>query len=186
MSGGGGWGQKQGLLSLDPETTISTESKEQAASNEEEESEEQQISGLGDLAKAGSWIQFFAADTDRAGPNVEPSKDLTYGPDKWTRSTVIGTTRSTIDDVPLARPSDTAPMIKRAVAPDTILQIGHFGAVSERGVFLHWDRDKRLNSTKIDLPYSYFYQTNANRHSRFNIGPSVNTPYSPRILMVEE
>jgi hypothetical protein len=149
VSGGGGWGTKQGLLSLDPQKTF----------NEDEETqldflngsiEEQQMSALGNIAKPGDYIQFFAKNPRWQKPSEQ--RLLYLDPKK--RSVVIGTNPSTIDDVPV---------------PETSTQLrifhGHFGCASQSGIYLsqkstkskHDEPEKSKSVSKIDLPYSYVY-----------------------------
>ncbi|KAK3355838.1 hypothetical protein B0H65DRAFT_585453 [Neurospora tetraspora] len=79
LSGGGGWGAKQGLLSLDPQDRDNrrkkpTNSSKDSENNEAEEDDDDDMEGLerflrtlrgeqnvGDIASPGSWVQFFVA-----------------------------------------------------------------------------------------------------------------------------
>lgn len=167
VSGGGGWGAKQGLLSLDPQTIyrnddVETEPRFDWMTHSPQEAEDQQASALGDIAKPGDYVQFFAANIQKPRePAVfEPEEpaDLPKSPDPdyWRRSLVFGTAPSTIDDLP------STPQ-KRCHEP-VILQKGHFGAVSERGMYINLPsrqerggRDNPVVQSKIDLPYSFSY-----------------------------
>ncbi|KAM7194745.1 hypothetical protein V8F33_007123 [Rhypophila sp. PSN 637] len=57
LSGGGGWGQKQGLLSLDPESRYSTEDHEDVESFIRSFKGEEAV-GSG-IVTPGSWVQYF-------------------------------------------------------------------------------------------------------------------------------
>lgn len=161
MSGGGGWGAKQGLLSLDPQTTY-TEIPEARFDFSQGTMAEQQASALGNLAQEGAFIQFFAAyDKHIQGEPVRFDHVATRG------SIVLGSVPSTVDDI---APSQTL------VAPPEgeklyHLKSGHFGFVSESGVFVHHGFKKpnvgsnpdplhvpSEHFTKIDLPHSYMYR----------------------------
>lgn len=63
MSGGGGWGQKQGLLSLDPESRYSTEDQEDIDSFIRSFKGEE-TAGSGIVAP-GSWVQFLVERATR-------------------------------------------------------------------------------------------------------------------------
>ncbi|KAJ4364885.1 hypothetical protein N0V85_009266 [Neurospora sp. IMI 360204] len=109
LSGGGGWGAKQGLLSLDPQDRdncrkTSTTSSKDSENNEAEEDDDDDMEGLerflrtlrgeqnvGDIASPGSWVQFFVAPAHlERGPwdaanskgvvkNRRPAEKLTLG-----------------------------------------------------------------------------------------------------------
>ena len=182
MSGGGGWGAKNGLLSLDPQNSY-IEAGEALFDFSNGSLEEQQVSALGNIAKPGAYIQFFAADSSRIGHAErlpEPAKKHLNVVDTFQNSLVIGTVPSTIDNVPrnqINHGQETSGVRKSFIKA----QLGHFGCVSESGVFLNLaevehnryedriDHIRRENSTKIDLPYSYFYRSTWNRAHREQI-----------------
>ncbi|KAE8441152.1 hypothetical protein EG329_005808 [Mollisiaceae sp. DMI_Dod_QoI] len=171
VSGGGGWGPKQGLLSLDPQTENEMSSGPGSGSLEE-----QKISALGNLAQTGASIQFLVMDN-----NLEPPPPPIYA-DRYMswKTTVFGTIPSTIDDIPKLSTSSNPTRYR-------FLQ-GHFGCVSGSGIFYYQEgleteekpnpegeeraeesikskeisnarRQARLpmTRTKIDLPSSYVY-----------------------------
>ena len=153
MSGGGGWGAKQGLLSLDPQRTYN-EVEEPQLDFVNGSLEEQQISALGNLAQPGAYIQFFVGNPGKSHTTLE--KRLNYF-DPKKRNVVIGTTPSTIDDIPI----DTVDKGGEHVR----IRNGHFGCVSQSGIYLS-KKDPGSNpntsespsfGTKIDLPHSYVY-----------------------------
>jgi len=160
LSGGGGWGAKQGLLSLDPQTTYS-EIPEARFDFSGGSLEEQQTSALGNIAQEGAYIQFFVArrDTSKALP-VPESSDVQVS---MRRSAVFGAVPSTVDDIPTPR-AELDTNSTDTPASLFITRPGHFGFVSESGMFvrhgLHRASSKPPapdNFTKIDMPYSYFY-----------------------------
>ncbi|EAA29188.3 hypothetical protein GE21DRAFT_1582 [Neurospora crassa] len=109
LSGGGGWGAKQGLLSLDPQdrdhyrkTPTTSSSKDRENNEAEEEDDGDDMEGLerflrtlrgeqnvGDIASPGSWVQFFVApahlerlpwDASKSVVNTRrPAEKLTLG-----------------------------------------------------------------------------------------------------------
>jgi hypothetical protein len=155
VSGGGGWGAKQGLLSLDPQTKYNTVN-EARFDFSDASLEEQQTSALGNIAQEGASIQFFVA-----GKHRENGESVAYDVTGIVRKTVVlGGVPSTVDDVPKSNQEN----------PDKKLYSlpGHFGCVSESGIYLQ-DKDlismstgeitstepKAVPQTKIDLPFSY-------------------------------
>lgn len=75
MSGGGGWGDKAGLLSLDPETSPFPLSEEEQMRN---------LFGVGggsDYAPVGSEVQFFIPElgAEEAQPSEQDSHGLVFG-----------------------------------------------------------------------------------------------------------
>ncbi|RDL36790.1 uncharacterized protein BP5553_06142 [Venustampulla echinocandica] len=149
LSGGGGWGNKQGLLSLDPQTTYYGKNHVPLEFSHRT-MEEQQTSALGILAEPGAFIQFF---TTKPGSN-EITRTQVSGSDPSVRSVVVGTIPSPVDGIAMEISDD---------ANDTIeIQGGHFGCVSQAGLYIHKDREnKEPYETKVDLPYSFFYSGTA-------------------------
>ena len=158
LSGGGGWGAKLGLLSLDPQLTFN-EISEARFDFSTGSLEDQQNSALGKIAEVDAFIQFFIANA--TAPVVPFAKPSVHG-DVWQQTTVIGAVPSTIDD----QRTDEA---DSSTEDYITYQKGHFGAVSESGMFLSTFPAKNGNDsdqiaedlplhTKIDLPYSYVYR----------------------------
>ncbi|KAM3089116.1 hypothetical protein ACMFMG_000733 [Clarireedia jacksonii] len=183
LSGGGGWGLKQGLLSLDPQ--VNYENIEEARFNMSPgaSKQEMQDTALGDLARAGDWIQFFTVSPSKVKHSYEGPEplDLHYWQDSitkerlstpdtaeaagWMESTVFGAVPSTIDKMP---GNDDGIRSEGGV----VFQQGHFGAVTESGLFLRSEQRLRKEywkhisitsefhsyDTKIDIPHSYVYR----------------------------
>jgi hypothetical protein len=157
VSGGGGWGIKQGLLSLDPQTTPSI-TDEPRFDNSTQSIEQQQATALGDLASPGSFIQFYTADSVSM-PSTSSTSSSTVN--DWNLSVVIGTVPSTIDDVP----DTSAKKSKIDGGKDMEWLCNHLGVVSESGIYLEsrpLPINPKTNSeklhcpvvTKIDMPFS--------------------------------
>ncbi|KUJ22876.1 uncharacterized protein LY89DRAFT_714581 [Mollisia scopiformis] len=178
VSGGGGWGPKQGLLSLDPETRLPRPASE-LEDKPLETMDEDMISGLGNIAETGASIQFLVVDDGLPPPLPMGRKRFT----STRKSIVFGSIPSTIDDIPETNDS----------LQETRYQyrVGHFGCVSGSGIFFqHGNPSSKTTSTserglevegapepekasgttqqaerkeptfvrtKIDLPYSYMY-----------------------------
>lgn len=173
MSGGGGWGAKQGLLSLDPQTTYKTVN-EARFDFSSVSLEEQQASALGNIAHPNAVIQFFLAngemisrplpDTFQGNEPVEASQKRTYA-DMFQTATVFGAVPSTVDIIPTFE----SPASVTTPGDSIEFRKGLFGAVSESGMYYdstvpkdiisgeHVTRPVAI-STKIDLPYSYLFR----------------------------
>ncbi|KAH7363820.1 hypothetical protein BKA65DRAFT_489714 [Rhexocercosporidium sp. MPI-PUGE-AT-0058] len=158
LSGGGGWGAKQGLLSLDPQTTYS-EVPEARFDFSGGSLEDQQTSALGNIAQEGAFIQFFVARRQRSIVPVRRQGTYKY---LMKRSAVFGAVPSTVDDIP---PPQRAANEDASTGTESIhIRRGHFGFVSESGMFIRHgpahkpDRSPTADKfTKVDMPYSYFY-----------------------------
>ncbi|KAK4043643.1 hypothetical protein C8A01DRAFT_43401 [Parachaetomium inaequale] len=145
LSGGGGWGPKQGLLSLDPQTEFAPDE------NQDLQSFMDSFHGknAGGIASPGSYVQFF----------VEAAYSMSEGwsvplPRRWdpvetsaTPTTVFGTPGAVIGASPLD-----------AVRSYPSL----FGAVSSAGVYLSREKAAKdgegrewVAASKMDTPRSY-------------------------------
>jgi len=169
VSGGGGWGVKQGLLSLDPQTTYSTVN-EARFDFSTGTIEEQQSSALGNIAQANSLIQFFIADSEKL-LRRSILDERSRARDVFQDGTVVGTAPSTIDEIPQEEPLPVNGSSKlRHRNRRIFFQAGRFGAVSESGLYLSsnvvksdseqpvMSREGHLINTKIDFPYSYIFR----------------------------
>lgn len=158
VSGGGGWGKKQGLLSLDPEVTFAAGARSREASLDEvftsrSETEpvlindlpdfleglglEENIAQLSQVASPCDYIQFFVTSEDDIKREARStSSTLTYSfgvdsPDEWAETSSTTSER-------------------------VVLIQNYFGAVSESAIS-YSQKDSSLASkceTKISVPGS--------------------------------
>lgn len=138
MSGGGGWGPKQGLLSLDPQTQLATDDHEDLQSFMDS------FQGKGGIASPGTYVQFLveAAYPGRAQWSIPNARHFDFS-DMTAVTSVLGTPGAIVS----ADPFD-------AVTSYPSL----FGAVSSEGMLLHkapYPNDERELATKMDMPRSY-------------------------------
>ncbi|TWU76844.1 hypothetical protein ED733_006089 [Metarhizium rileyi] len=134
LSGGGGWGSKKGLLSLDPEQT-------HLAVSEEDELE-RFMKSMGDSGSAppGAHIQFFI-------PAMAPPETTTCS----ATGVVFG--------VPLSAEASE----KAETTMNGFLVADHFGALSSQGVYLsgRTDADSQFcHESKINVPGSRIFVGN--------------------------
>ncbi|KAF2207895.1 hypothetical protein CERZMDRAFT_101919 [Cercospora zeae-maydis SCOH1-5] len=151
LSGGGGWGKKAGLLSLDPDSHYSTrELRGDQGWNftfDGDSSEEMLAAGrkqaLGEVTREGESIVFFLATPSDAkeGPNMDMVDDIQHtGPG----GIVLGALPASLDD---------------ERASENSCQVTHhgwnFGALSEGGLALTIAKDGApVIQTKADIPYA--------------------------------
>jgi len=176
LSGGGGWGQKAGLLALDPLTHFSCDDSDQPSHFTNDPDSTSFF--LGDAARIGDYIQFFISRAQ--GTKVEPN--LGYIPSRlW--SLHVGTIPSTIDQLPTERYVNVSPLDflnSRSLIADIYVSIfskpseaadsnhdayfpDHFGVLSEKGLSIRispvepWTQPTiRSNHSKVDVPFSLF------------------------------
>ncbi|KAL7627809.1 hypothetical protein AAE478_002004 [Parahypoxylon ruwenzoriense] len=144
LSGGGGWGLKQGLLSLDPETTYS-------------------------LPDEGDVEMFIKAFQERHNPNpseglVTPGSYLMFCTEPHCTEKEIGSSpRMTTSTTAISVAPDTDQELDSATMSEEIEVIdGHFGVASKAGFFLKVAAPPQLTdgptkppralTTKVDLP----------------------------------
>ncbi|KAL4810058.1 hypothetical protein BDV18DRAFT_52425 [Aspergillus unguis] len=161
MSGGGGWGKKQGLLSLDPEMSFgkfddeSIEPLHQVLSNNEVSTHKvdtplelppfmQDLSTLSQAAEPGDYIQFFAS-VEKPGMHTH-SRDPTHSSESFSCS--FGVMSDT----------DTSPS-QRTQHKDVLVVPNYFGALSEKAITYSQPlAESRMEPsetrTKIDVPGS--------------------------------
>lgn len=163
VSGGGGWGLKQGLLSLDPQEgpdgnalNAATFGNATAMFGEHMASTKPPTSNEA-ATTTNYWLQFFVENLGSAAPSVI-SQELKDEPGTagLHAKSVFAPSRSTTDDAIPSPIQFTQSTSASAISP----QPNHFGAVSSRGIYwrqrslpgIQQDSFSRL--VKIDLPKS--------------------------------
>lgn len=171
LSGGGGWGKKAGLLSLDPNTGYGQEHVDPQASRDLQtsasdadldfdfDSFSRETEELKSIVKKGDYIQFYISPSASAedvlvqsDPNNQDAESLSY-----LSTAEFGTIPSTVDDMPGAQIADDSSQSAIQVHPN------HFGALSESGMALYLgnesdshlpkDRTPFEPATKVDVPF---------------------------------
>lgn len=151
LSGGGGWGKKAGLISLDPDDSYSTRELRQDAGwevNINEDLAEQQRQALGEIAKPDEMVMFFIAPEGLEGYRGA-GKALDNG-EATDAGAVFGSLPSSIDSVPdTTAQNDGAATVK--------YHADFLGALSEEGLaFTSTAKDGTVTKTKFDVPFSRF------------------------------
>lgn len=156
LSGGGGWGKKAGLLSLDPDTAyISRELRSDRGwefgleVGNDGGAMDRNKKALGDVVKAGDGIMFFLAPRDAKFPPARTGK-ISQLLRTAERSAIFGAIPSTVDAVPQDDFSGSQEKFQVKHQP------GVFGALSEGGLAIKVTRgDTVLSQTKYDIPFGY-------------------------------
>lgn len=157
VSGGGGWGLKQGLLSLDPETTLLNSTETSHNFDSSDSVDNNQIQALGNIAKPGFWVQFLISHSITPATPLETVDLDTLTPgSKSTISLSFGCTASTVDDIPQSSADPSAPSKEDDIQPVVSGYYGHFGAMSEAGIFIRIVENGVVTGSKIDVPNSEF------------------------------
>lgn len=156
MSGGGGYGKKQGLLSLDPQTSFHA-GEGFPSSASEENAEQQEIDLLSCVAEPGDLIQFFIVPSYAEAREVSP-----YHHRDRHGEIRFGT-------VPPPKELSSDPITEPATGSGgdkTEYRHGIFGVLSEQGLgvtmdthcsgvkqYAGVDRVGRVVQTKLDMPF---------------------------------
>ncbi|KAF2154845.1 hypothetical protein K461DRAFT_291755 [Myriangium duriaei CBS 260.36] len=163
-SGGGGWGNKAGLLSLDPETSFQDSiTTSDATANGDMRDAGWLSTGLEPIARSGDYIRFFFIPPsllDSVSSQVPAATAPVTG---QASGCEFGVVPSTIDDISSSNrlvekmPGGNAPIVFH----------NRFGAMSERGISVQvqsysgWGESlqSHRNETKIDVPFARFSVT---------------------------
>lgn len=142
MSGGGGWGDKKGLLSLDPQTKFSTTDDEDidsfARSFLGQHSGSDKTGGSGDILSPGDYVSFFV-DTKTYPPRgiAEPQRDTVES-------------FQLCVDLPEKHDWSNTPSETTAAAPTTEVFLNYFGAASGQAMFVGPETFTGLEKPRIE------------------------------------
>ncbi|KAL8704994.1 MAG: hypothetical protein Q9201_001891 [Fulgogasparrea decipioides] len=155
LSGGGGWGNKQGLLALDPERDFDvTPELPPIEGFEYEDMEADRRRNIGQLINPGDSVKFFVATSEVSFPKKSSAAKASSA--SWEivperTSFVFGTLPSTIDAMPA--PDLTA--ANESGSRPCIYVPGHFGMLSEAGMSFGAAKPNGQSiQSKIDIPYA--------------------------------
>ncbi|GAB7340338.1 hypothetical protein MBLNU457_6788t1 [Dothideomycetes sp. NU457] len=174
MSGGGGWGKKAGLLSLDPDASYDPQPEILGSSGDTPAfMNAEDLSPVGEVAEEGDLIQFFIWPY---GVDMKPRVESSYLADDVGSSFEFGVIPSTVD----SDPANNEP--KAETSPQQSLYKNHFGALSEGGMaighthIMTWeafseegpapyDHCEELSyASKVDVPFARYSHLNINNH----------------------
>ncbi|KAI7140834.1 hypothetical protein KC324_g16184, partial [Hortaea werneckii] len=156
LSGGGGWGKKAGLLSLDPDSMYSNRelrSDDGWTFNFEDESEDaaekQQKEALGEIVKEGEQIMFMLGPVDNSYQDKRAQESV----EQADCAALFGAIPSSIDTIPTEqKDSDSADAVS--------LEQNFFGALSEGGMAVTIKQPEKPDlQSKVDVPYGHIRLT---------------------------
>ena len=131
LSGGGGWGEKQGLLALDPDSNYSPRQQAfQSSIEDEQDTEAEKLQALGEVVKPGDIVTFYV-------PSLAQTNALDLEPRLGAHSSlaplylIFGSLPSTMDVMPDLLPTKTT-----SKETDCVILDGCFGMLSEQGMSL--------------------------------------------------
>lgn len=163
LSGGGGWGKKAGLLSLDPMPIGAPQSERVVEMDGDYETVDEFSTALKPVVKDGDYIQFYispavaqdqGADVHGFLSEETPSNTSPTQPWSWE----FGVIPSTIDSIP-----GDSPQKSSQAHGEIAVHKGVFGALTEGGLTLMRGRGmdektgiarKDFNATTIDVPFA--------------------------------
>ena len=133
LSGGGGWGEKQGLLALDPDSSYSPRQQAfQLSTGDEQNTEAERLQALGEVVKPGDMVTFYVRN-----PSLAQTDTLDLRPYFVDHSSLaplsltFGSLPSTMDVMPDLLRTKTTPQ-----ESDCVILEGWFGMLSEQGMSL--------------------------------------------------
>ena len=133
LSGGGGWGEKQGLLALDPDSNYSPRQQAfQSSIGDEQDTEAEKLQALGEVVKPGDKVTFYVRN-----PSLAQTNALDLEPHLEAHSSLaplylmFGSLPSTMDVMPDLLPTKTT-----SEETDCVIRDGCFGMLSEQGMSL--------------------------------------------------
>ncbi|KAF2087381.1 hypothetical protein K490DRAFT_65771 [Saccharata proteae CBS 121410] len=166
LSGGGGWGKKAGLISLDPGNSVRESAQYQVPGSFDQPGEASYDSPFNQLAQPGHYIQFFASP-----PFEIPKRSEEIKYTGSIRSLDFGVIPSSVDAMPVS-PETSGNPAKITSYPK------RFGALSEKGLGIRTvnryfegedpenptERDVEITHTNIDVPFSRFSRLGLDFH----------------------
>ena len=134
LSGGGGWGEKQGLLALDPDSDYNPRAREFEPQFEDgRDVEAGKREALGEVAKPGDTITFYVYQSHSDTDLLNFHAPMSWKSKKATAATLIfGSLPSTMD----AMPEVDSTKAKDYSQPKLTVRENQFGMLSEQGMSL--------------------------------------------------
>ena len=128
LSGGGGWGEKQGLLALDPDSDyISRQQGFQSSFGDDQDAEVEKLQALGEVVKPGDMVTFYVSNPSLApGSAIDLQPDSADSKSSAPLSLIFGSLPSTMDAIPNTTSTQS----------NCVMIRNHFGMLSEQGMSL--------------------------------------------------
>ena len=134
LSGGGGWGEKHGLLALDPDSDYSHHHRAfETSFGDEQDVEADKREALGEVAKPGDTITFYVYTSPPDADPVNLHKTVFWKNSQATAATLtFGSLPSAMDTIPEVDSTETEAYAQSELA----VEGNHFGMLSEQGMSL--------------------------------------------------
>ena len=150
LSGGGGWGNRRGLISLDPKSSFDSPAEDvQSKFGDELDFQAERREALGEVVRPGDVVSFYALSQKFKPVNRLYQKSDKDGPspkDIYVRSQILF-------GAALAEGDERAPLLNGlppdGPEPEYIILRNFFGALSETGVSVSIDLVPPAKSTKF-------------------------------------
>lgn len=161
LSGGGGWGKKAGLISLDPDISYSTRDLRGESgwafefddTEVEDSFNSQQRKALGDIVREGDGIMLFLARKNAEHQSFPQNTRTSRG----SKSVAFGVVPSSIDEVGGFHPSESNGGMEQRIRHYP----NEFGLLSEGGMAVTLTRDgETVTQTKLDVPLDHLVFSN--------------------------
>jgi len=156
LSGGGGWGKKAGLLSLDPESTYSSIDPTSPGRNLDLDGLINEPTPVQEVASPGDYIRFYIYPNlpEEAFPHLY--RDMSMRNTTRVQGLDFGALPSTMDDMDSSYIDSTSYWQQDAIP--VRLYDRQFGALSEGGMSVEITDDNGTQTTmsKVDVPYARF------------------------------
>lgn len=133
LSGGGGWGEKQGLLALDPDSDYTPRQQAFESPFENLQSAEaEKNEALGEVVKPGDKVMFYVCQSPESIQPSRPSQQEGSSIDNDSPNMIFGSLPSTMDAMPSLDSVET----NDDAEPSGVIVNDHFGILSEQGMSL--------------------------------------------------
>ena len=133
LSGGGGWGEKHGLLALDPDSDYRHQDRAFKPSlGDDQDVESEKRESLGEVAKPGDVIAFYVYKSHSDANPTDLHKPWIWNPSQIAATLIFGSLPSTVDAM------QEVDITKAEAKAQTKLMVeeDHFGMLSEQGMSL--------------------------------------------------
>ena len=155
LSGGGGWGEKHGLLALDPDSDYCHHDRAfEPSLGDDQDVEAEKREFIGEVAKPGDVIAFYVYKSPSDGNPADLLTPWVWSPSQAATATLIfGSLPSTMDTMQEVDITDAGANAQTELK----VEENHFGMLSEQGMSLEvirlaHDKSLLLTSTVVFVP----------------------------------
>lgn len=134
LSGGGGWGEKRGLLALDPDSDYGHQHRASGPSfGNDQDVEAEKLEAIGEVAKPGDTITFYVYKSSLDVNSANFQTTVRWNSNRAAAATLVfGSLPSTMDAMPEVGTRES----KAHAQSKLMVKQNHFGMLSEQGMSL--------------------------------------------------